>query len=263
MTPAIIDDVARDALSTDEAARVYERWPELRKGHCPTCKGTGTYRWQEAEHECDCERQISLAKHYTAAGIGRTWQRYDWADWHGSEEILAQIGGYLLNHATYLDNGVGLMIWGDVGTGKTLLANLVMKELVRRRVSTYTSLFSGMVEAFTASWNNDDEKRHFYRKFMYSDVLLLDDIGKEQLSKNRLPQTTFDWILRTRDQDDRATILTSNLRDQQLSYGYGASVFSMLKGRNLLIDVTDADFRPERQHRRLVQIDHSETRPIV
>jgi DNA replication protein DnaC len=258
----VVDDVATDALSTDEAERVYERFPELRS-KCPTCKGRGTYRWLGTEHECDCERQISLAKHYTAAGIHRSFQRMDWDDWHGSDEILNQVGNYLLKYEAYLDNGVGLVIWGDLGTGKTFLANLVMKELVKRRVRCYTSLFNGMVEAFTAGWHDDEDKRRFERKFLYSDALLLDDVGKENRSNNRLPQTTFDWILRTRDQDDRATLLTTNLRDQQLSYGYGASVFSMLRGRNLLVEINADDFRTERHRARQAQIDASETRPIT
>lgn len=259
---SILDDVARDSLSTDEAERVYVVFPDLRTT-CPTCKGVGNYLWQGVEHECDCPRQKSLAKHYTAAGIGRSWQRLDWADWYGSDEVLAQIGGYLLKYPAYLDNGVGLMIWGAVGTGKTFLANMVMKELVKRRVRTYSTIFTGMVEAFTAGWRKDEDKQFFERKYLYSDALMLDDIGKENLSNNRLPQTTFDWILRTRDHDDRATILTTNLRDQQFSFGYGASVLSMLKGRNLLVEVEDDDSRPERQARRLAQIDKTETRPIV
>lgn len=263
---APIDDVASDSLSDKEAARVYERFPDLRK-QCPTCKGRGSYCWEGKEYECDCARQISLAKHYTAAGIGRDFQRMDWSDWQGSEAAFRQIHDYLLRYEAYLDRGVGLVLWGEVGTGKTFLANMIAKELVRRRVTTYASTASNMVEAFTASWGGSEEagiqKAWFARKFMYSDALVIDDIGKEFKSNNRLSPTTFDMILRTRDQDSRATFIATNLAGQQLSFGYGASVLSMVQGRNILVEVVGVDYRLSSGHIRRREIDQGETRPIV
>lgn len=257
-----IDDVAEDALSTDEAERVYERFPKLRNT-CPTCKNKGTYNWQGEEHECDCPRQKSLAKHYTAAGIGRDFQRMDWSDWYGDEKVFHHIHDYLLNYEAYVDRGVGLLLWGAVGTGKTFLINMIAKELVRRRVTTYATIFSGMVEAFTAGWRQDEDKRWFERKFLYSDALFLDDIGKEFKSSNRLSPTTFDMILRTRDQDSRATFISTNLSDTQLSYGYGASVLSMLQGRNILLEVSGEDYRTPGGQRIKTEAKAAESRPIV
>ena len=36
-------------LSDEDADRLYERRPELKEGICPTCRGTGTYRWKGEE----------------------------------------------------------------------------------------------------------------------------------------------------------------------------------------------------------------------
>ena len=262
-------DVAALSLSTEDAERVYTRFPELRRGICPTCGSRvaeglpGTYRWRGEEHECDCQRQLSLAKHYTAAGIGMEFQRLDWHDWHGSESAFEAVHDYLLNYESNLRYGIGLVLWGPVGTGKTFLMYMIAKELVRRCVNTYVSTCSNMVESFTASWGNAEEKAWFARRFMYSDALFLDDVGKEFKSNNRLSPTTFDMILRTRDHDSRATSITTNLDGQQLSFGYGASALSMLQGRNIVIDVSGSDHRvPVGQQRRQHAADQ-ERRPIV
>jgi len=250
-------------LDTDEADRLYRHHPELRDGPCPTCRGERSYRWQGQDHGCVCQRQRQLAKHYSAAGIGVTYQRLDWSDFEGNQELLAKILKYLDNHDRYVSRGVGLLFHGPIGVGKTMAANLMLKELIKRGYTAFATTFAGTIEMFTAGWRSIEEKQYFQEKFMYSQVLLLDDLGRELRTGHNLPQSTFDMILRTRVAEGRPTILTTNCSLAELETGYGAQVLSLLQEQSVSYQFSGTDFRPRANKRTKDELDAGEVRPIV
>jgi len=249
-------------LPQDEANRLYVRFPELRDGPCPTCRGAGTFRWGGVEQPCDCRMQRQLAKHYSMSGIGVKYQRLDWEDFAGDRQALDQISTYVLKHEQMIRRGVGVVAHGPLGTGKTFLTTMVLKELIKRGYSCFATTFANTIEAFTATWGNHDEKRWFARKFMYSQVLLLDDLGRDLRTGNNLPQSTFDSILRTRVQEGRTTLATTNMSMRELESGYGAAVLSLLKEVSLRVEFSGTDFRPRANARTLAELDDDEIRPI-
>lgn len=249
-------------LPEDEARRLYVRFPELRNGPCPTCRDTGRYRWAGVEQECNCRQQRQLAKHYSMSGIGVKYQRLDWSDFAGDEAALDQVSSYVLRHEQMIRRGMGLVLSGPLGTGKTFLGTMVLKELIKRGYNCWATTFANTIEAFTATWGNQDEKRWFARKFMYSQVLLLDDLGRDLRTGNNLPQSTFDSILRTRVQEGRTTLVTTNMSMRELETGYGSAVLSLLKEVSLRIDFKGSDFRPQANARTMAELSDDEIRPI-
>lgn len=254
-------DITTSFLSDEDAERLYLRQPELRDGTCPTCRGTGTFRWQGADQSCACATQLQLAKHYGAAGIGVTYQGLDWGDYR--EQVPPALGDYLLDHERYVSRGIGVLFAGTIGTGKTLLATLMLKELIKLGYSCFSTTFARTVEAFTATWGNPTEKEWFARKFMYSQVLLLDDLGRELRIGNSLPQSTFDMILRVRVQDGRPTLLTTNCSLRELETGYGAGILSLLSECSIIAEFAGEDFRPQASRRTIDEVRRGETRPLI
>lgn len=249
-------------LSEEEANRLYSRFPELRNGPCPTCRDTGTYCWGGVDQICNCRLQRQLAKHYSMSGIGVKYQRLDWSDFAGDESALDQISDYILKHDQMLRRGMGLLLSGPLGTGKTFLATMVLKELIKRGYNCWATTFANTIEAFTATWGNQEEKQWFAKRFMYSQVLLLDDLGRDLRTGNNLPQSTFDSILRTRVQEGRTTLITTNMSMRELETGYGSAVLSLLKEVSLRIEFGGTDFRPRANARTMNELDDNETRPI-
>lgn len=253
-------------LTNDQLEQIKADYPDLyTPGKCPTCEDKGEYRWKGTTHECLCPEQKRLLLRYLHAGIGLTYQRLSWADLafhHGNPE-LKPVEDYLDRMEDYIDRGKGLFISGPVGTGKTLLGHLVLKELVKKGVNCYATTFSQTVEAFTAGWSSAEEKQRFAKRFMQSKVLLLDDLGKEFRRSNALQQTTFDHILRTRVQNARPTILTTNMNSAELRSGYGAAVLSLLVEQSIEVPLTGADFRLQAHERDLEELAKGERRPIV
>lgn len=250
-------------LSNTDLERLQANNPELRSGRCPTCRDKKKFRWKGKECDCLCSEQKRLFVRYLHAGVGDTYQRLSWGDLSVPSEQLGPVIDYLDNAEDYINRGMGLLLHGPVGTGKTLLMNLVIKELVKNKYDSYATTFANTVEAFTATWGDKEEKRIFARRFMNSQVLGLDDLGKEFRASNGLPVTTFDHILRTRVTANRPTMLTTNMSAAELQHGYGGAVLSLLVEKSIEVPLKGADFRPISHDRTVKEIRNKEIRPII
>ena len=260
-------NIRTDFLSDQDADRMYEQHPEMGSDpleYCPTCSTTGTYRWRGEDRKCECSYALQLQKHYFNSGVGLDYQILDWDDFvpnNPTKVAALETVQTWLGNEQLIRRGMGLVFMGPGGVGKTLLSNLIIKELIKRGHKCYASSVSAMKEALTAGWNSDEEKRWFDRRFRYSQVLLLDDLGKEH--KNTLSQSTFDGVLRTRVQGGRPTILTTNLSLDAMSSGYGSSVLSLLRRQSLVLEMEGEDFAGQHAQRLLAESLSGETRPIV
>lgn len=249
-------------LSDAELDRLEAAYPELATGKCVTCRGRGVYRWQGVQQTCDCAGQRSLFVRYARAGIGLTYQRMTWGDL--SIPVPRDIVEYLDRAEDYIARGMGLFLFGPVGTGKTLLAMLILKDLVKAGYDCYTTTFAGMVENLIATWSDQDERARFTQRFMHSQVLCLDDLGKEIRNnfRDRLNPTTFDYILRPRVDNARPTIVTTNLSEAELR-GYGDAVLSRLVESSIGVHLPGDDFRPLAYQRGRQELANDETRPLT
>lgn len=260
-------DIRTRYLSDAEATRLYRNYPHIGRSYenwCPTCDRTGSYRWRDRDWDCDCEYQLQLHKHYLAAGIGVTYQRLDWDDYDGPTRTMDSVTKYLDKREQFLKRGMGMYFSGSYGTGKTMLANLVLKELVKDGLTCWSTTFSQTVEMFTAGWGDRVEQAYFQQKFINSQVLLLDDVGKELTgTRLKLAETTFDAILRQRVQSGRATIITTNLTPADLETSYGAAALSLVREKSLELVFDGNDYRPAANSREVAEVLRGEVRPIV
>lgn len=254
-------------LNDDDLGRIVRREPGLARGYekwCPTCDNKGSYLALAGEVGCDCEMQVALFKHYAAAGIGTTFMRLDWSDYFGDERILSGLAKYEENRAEFVRRGMGIYLSGDVGTGKTMLANLVLKDMIKAGYSCFATTFAQTIEMYTAGWSDKDEKAYFQRKFLGSQMLLLDDVGKElRNTKLSLSESTFDSILRQRVTNGRPTFITTNLDASDLREGYGAGILSLIREQSLEEVVTGEDYRPRANEIKVDEVLKGVTRQIV
>lgn len=258
-------DIHRHYLSDAEAERLYSAHPKLKasyKDYCPTCGKAGTYRWKGEEHECDCRQQLNLHKHYLASGVGVTYQRLSWDDYVGDEDVLALCAKYVDNAPQYVSRGVGLLLYGSFGSGKTLAMNLLIKQLIHKGYDCYATTFASMIELFASGWRSPEEQKWYQRKVVQTDVLLLDDLGRELRTDSKLSESTFDDVLRTRVQTGKVTFITTNLSPGEMKRGYGSAVLSLLQESAIVREVQGGDFRPIANRRMRDEIAAGEVRPI-
>lgn len=253
-------NIALSMLSDEDIVRLESRYPKIHQ--CPTCSGTLQYFFRGEQRKCDCMIQRQLHKHYLNAGIGMTYQRLDYHDYHGDRELLEGLAKYCENYERYASRGIGILLIGSFGTGKTMLANLILKEFVRGGYRCFATTFAQTIDMLTASWKSNEDRQYFQRRFVDSEILLLDDVGRELRSKSNLAESTFDNILRTRVQEGRPTFITTNMSAEELGDGYGAAILSLLKEHSIVYEMSGQDFRAQSNTRTLNEIREGETRPI-
>lgn len=151
---------------------------------------------------------------------------------------------------------------GYVVTHNTMASSLLLKDLMHLGYNVFSTTFTNMIDMFTAGWNSIEDKRYFEKKMKSSQVLLLDDVGKEFRTKNNLSESTFDSVLKYRVQHSKPTFLTTNMTRREMNEGYGSAILSLLYEAALDHEFQGLDFRKTVSNRTLEEIENGETRPI-
>jgi DNA replication protein DnaC len=260
------------SLRDDEVARLRAIYPDLpiSPKHCPTCKGVGSFRWrdsdgQPADWECNCRAQWALHRFFLNSGIGLRYQRLSWDD---TLSVAAPAKKAVIEYGAEADAlvqiGQGLILHGKaMGTGKTLLASLLLKNLLASGYDGYFVQFNEMLDAFTGGWRNEEERRWFNRRVRNAGVLVVDDVGREHKGRLEVAESMFDTVIRARHDDARPTIITTNLSLDDLRSGYSSNVMSLLSGVCYDHEVTGLDYRPTARTEQAQEVRDGLTRPLV
>ena len=118
-----------------------------------------------------------------------------------------------------LENGYGLYIYGDSGTGKTHLTACMCNELISQyRQCLFTNFFE-ISKLITDTWNGNADSSVVIKRICEVDFLFLDDLGTEKLTKagedNWLQGQVFD-IINKRYNNRKPTIFSSNYSMNEL-----------------------------------------------
>ena len=91
---------------------------------------------------------------------------------------LVKAKEYVANWDSFKQDGIGLLLFGDVGTGKSYAAGCIANALIDRMESV---LFVGMADVVNRMQGNFGADRDRYIKsLMRPDFLILDDLGAER-----------------------------------------------------------------------------------
>jgi DNA replication protein DnaC len=142
------------------------------------------------------------------------------------DPVVATVRRFTRDIDRNLDQGNGLWLFGDVGTGKTTLAMLVSKAGIAagRSVAIYSlpRLMNVMREAI----GSDDGKLELLDRLATVDLLHLDDVGAENSTDWVLEQLYS--IVNTRYEEGRSLVVTSNLDPDALAEQIGPRTVSRL-----------------------------------
>ncbi len=261
-------------LTTEQSHRLNATYPGLPTvKNCITCRGTKTFRWyvpisertEVGEYTCDCAGQFILHRRFLHAGVHETYQRLGWADFEHIPDDAVEMATEYLGHADqFVSSGFGLVIHGDKGNGKTLLSNLIIKELVAAGFDCYSNTFASMIDSFADGWRDKDDRKWFAQRVRNADVLLIDDLFRERnKGAGTVGENALEETLRHRVARSKPTIITMNPDPSEMEKGYGSHVVSLLTEKAQTYAFHGADRRPEMNSRFRHEVISGLSRPIV
>jgi DNA replication protein DnaC len=129
-------------------------------------------------------------------------------------------------------SGLGIMLVGEPGHGKTTLASVALQELLRTMPfeGSHPAMFMDYPKFLRyqkASWDEEDESKKILIDRMYGDeknsieLFILDDLGKEYRTSTGWAENTFDALLRSRFNAGLPTIVTTNVPMKNWGTVYG------------------------------------------
>jgi DNA replication protein DnaC len=278
--PACITPLdAEDAVRVDKDLEGRFSTPD----DCPTCGGAKTFRWYTAAavgsevpfsvtepigtFDCPCEDQWMSLRFMTGCGLRLHEQRLSVNDFV-SEEPRDALEAYGARQHEYLRAGIGMVMYGPNGNGKTMAAVLLAKNALAHGLLVHFATFSEIIETFASGWRSEEVKDWFHAKIRGAHLLVVDDVGKEMMQglqghTSNIARHLIEDVLRYRYSSGLPTVLTTNDTLGNLASGYGMGVLSMMEENMLQFRFTGADWRPRARARFEDEVAAQLTRPIV
>ena len=207
---------------------------------CPLCKGTGwktlpaspsAPRDRDKDRRvtrCDCQVRARNQTLLAAAHIPRRYEHCELAsyttDFPGAHPSLAFAHLSASKFAQEYDprDGMGLLIIGKIGTGKTHLAVGITKDLINKGIPCLFYDYRELLKEIQNSYNATVQTTELdvLRPVFETDVLVLDELGA--VKPTEWVWDTVSLILNTRYNNNRTTIITTNFEDQPAAGANGS-----------------------------------------
>lgn len=232
MFAQILDEISENCKENFAVnAGDFEKDGLLHCGKCNTPKQcrieiNGTIRVEFCM--CDCENQAYLKEREALKAkqnqdllerrrdtcFHRKWQLYDSRfsadDGTGDRNAFRFFKNYADDFKTAFSENHGLLIYGNVGSGKSFAAACIANQVIE---NGYTAYFTNFAEIKNNLWNAEN-KQAFVNDVCSYDLLVIDDFGTESDSSytSEIVTNIFD----TRVNKQKPMILTSNFTPEQL-----------------------------------------------
>lgn len=140
-------------------------------------------------------------------------------------------------------SGTGLTIIGPNGVGKTHLACTVLTAALAQRYHVECIEADTYLELKKQSFDDDEGRLNDHLRFIRSraDFVLLDDLGREDLSDSGWSQRQLFNLVRYRWNRRKPTLITTNLTAEQMTerYSEGMPSYFMRANVNIVMDGSD------------------------
>ena len=235
---------------------LFERLKRERIEPCETCNGNGlltALSWDEDDpliphtitSTCECKIAVLHIVNLFDAGVPQEFWKADEIE---AEHNIAQfklLHTYAKRLAAARKHGLGLVLHGENGTGKSSSASIPIIAALREGMSAAFISWPDLVQGWRRGFKDPALVSHLDER-LARDLIVLDEVGKEHVGNNSGDVLArFDSLLRMRRGAFMPTILVTNLDPGDLIARYGESVGSLLTDRFKIVQYEPGDWRSE------------------
>jgi DNA replication protein DnaC len=148
-----------------------------------------------------------------ARGVGEEYVDRYFYNFPGSTENVLKVWRYARSIKASRAYGNSTLVWGDNGLGKTSLSVCTVRAALRQGLEAHYFSFPILL----GLWFDDDSWAQERALTSDVDLLVLDDVGKEQSPGGKRSQYILSLILRTRRNNKLCTMVVTD-EDIRLNY---------------------------------------------
>lgn len=180
------------------------------KSHPRQCRCDRERSEKEARERKEREHIQTVESNTSVCFEEKAMRQWNFANDNGSNPCMNYAKQYVENWPQMKKDGLGLLLWGGVGSGKSYMAaciaNALLEQEVRVLMTNFATIINGM---FSAA-----DKIDYVNAICGYDLLIIDDLGVESHSEYRM-EGLFNVIDR-RVRSGKPMIITTNLTMKEM-----------------------------------------------
>lgn len=216
---------------------------------CPTCDDD--LKKAEKLEKIEQERKLQAHKLEVILNrsclprrfIGKTFETYH-AQTPEQNRAFNVAFEYANEFKSHSKNGTGLIFLGQPGTGKSHLAAAIIQKIMPQYQGLYATV-SDCIRLVRETWRRDSEhsENQVLGRFIYTDLLVLDEVGKQYGSDGE-QNILFD-VIDGRYRERMPTIIMGNIKASELSVYLGERLADRLRETSTAISFEWPSYRPQ------------------
>lgn len=163
---------------------------------------------QRKETEAQRERMDRIKRRKAQGLQDRYLYDYTFANDNGQNPLMDKARAYVEHWNEAYRNNTGLLLFGDVGTGKSFFAGCIANALLERDVPVLMTNFPTILNRLQGMFGED--RGEFISGLSIYDLLILDDLGVERSTEYAMEQMFH--VIDCRYRSRKPMIVTTNLK---------------------------------------------------
>ena len=226
---------------------------------CPDCHDTGYI----GDKKCHCFQRAIIDLLYQQSNLNDVLTRENFSTFsldyyslnhidpltgrssrEATEAALKTCHSFVDNFSSCFNN---LLLYGDIGVGKTFLSHCIAKELLEKSYSVIYFSASRLFEFLERDvFGKKDAAEEDIRSHIYTcDLLIIDDLGSEL--SNAFTVSQFFTVLNERILGRKPTVMSTNLALEKIKTLYSERIFSRISSNFTMLRLTGDDIRIQKK----------------